>query len=464
MTGGGEAHGSGAGADAGGNADTIVALASGGGTAAVALIRVSGSRAEEIAGKACGELLEAVTERRATRAKIRDAEGRTLDDVLLTVFRGSRSFTGEPVVEIACHGGRLVTRRVIERLLDCGARPAGPGEFTQRAFFNGKLDLTQAEAVMDLISAQSDLALRAAHEQLEGGIGRRTGALREDLIGLVAHLEAWIDFPEEDIDPDTGDLFNARIDGVREGIARLLATAEQGRILREGVRTVICGRPNAGKSSLLNLLLGSERAIVSDEAGTTRDTIEEMIVLDGVPLRLVDTAGLRGEAGGIEREGIRRTLHEAGRADLLLVVRDATLPADQSDVSLPEGAGRVVTVLNKCDLGEHPDWSADQAGVRLSCSSGEGLDGLRRAIREALDLGEADWGEHAVAINTRHRDCLRRADESLETAAVLLESGAAPELAALELRGALESLGEISGKIDTEEILGAIFSRFCIGK
>lgn len=445
-------------------ADTIVALASGGGTAAVALIRISGSRAEEIAGLACGELLDPVAERRATRAKVRDAEGRTLDDVLLTVFRGSRSFTGEPVVEIACHGGRLVTRRVLERLLDCGARPAGPGEFTQRAFFNGKLDLTQAEAVMDLISAQSDLALRAAHEQLEGGIGRRTAALREDLIGLVAHLEAWIDFPEEDIDPDTGDLFKARIDGVREGIARLLATAEQGRILREGVRTVICGRPNAGKSSLLNLLLGSERAIVSDEAGTTRDTIEEMIVLDGVPLRLVDTAGLRGEAGGIEREGIRRTLHEAGRADLLLVVRDATLPADESDVALPEGAGRVVTVLNKCDLGGHPDWSADQAGVRLSCSSGEGLDRLRRAIREALDLGEADWGEHAVAINTRHRDCLRRADESLETAAVLLESGAAPELAALELRGALEALGEISGKIDTEEILGAIFSRFCIGK
>ncbi len=447
----------------GGASDTIVALASGGGTAAVALIRVSGSRAEEIAGLACGMLLDHLTERRATRAKIRDAEGRTLDDVLLTVFRGSRSFTGEPVVEIACHGGRLVTRRVLERLLDCGARAAGPGEFTQRAFFNGKLDLTQAEAVMDLISAQSDLALRAAHEQLEGGIGRQTGALREDLIGLVAHLEAWIDFPEEDIDPDTGDLFSARIDGVRQGIARLLATAEQGRILREGVRTVICGRPNAGKSSLLNLLLGSERAIVSDEAGTTRDTIEEMIVLDGVPLRLVDTAGLRGEAGGIEREGIRRTLQEASRADLLLVVRDGALPMIESDVTLPESAGRVVTVLNKCDLGEHPEWS-EQPGVRLSCSSGEGLNELRRAIREALDLGEADWGEHAVAINTRHRDCLRRADESLETAAVLLESGAAPELAALELRGALESLGEISGKIDTEEILGAIFSRFCIGK
>jgi tRNA modification GTPase len=442
--------------------DTIAALASGGGTAAVALIRLSGPQAEPVADRACHGAASRAEERRATRAKVRDADGRVLDDVLLTVFRESRSFTGEPVVEIACHGGRLVTRRVLERLLDCGARSAGPGEFTERAFLHGKLDLTQAEAIMDLISAQSDLALRAAHEQLEGGIGREAIRLREDLIGVVAHLEAWIDFPEEDIDPDTGDLFRARVAAAREGIAKLLATAEQGRILREGVRTVICGRPNAGKSSLLNLLLGSERAIVSDEAGTTRDTIEETIILDGVPLRLVDTAGLRDEAGGIEREGIRRTLHEAGRADLLLVVRDASLPAAESSVELPE-SNRSVTVLNKSDLGEHAEW-AGNGGVRLSCNTGGGLDQLRRAIREALDLGEADWGEHAVAINTRHRDCLRRADESLETAEVLLESAAAPELAALELRGALDALGEIVGKVDTEDILGAIFTQFCIGK
>jgi tRNA modification GTPase len=442
--------------------DTIAALASGGGTAAVALIRLSGPQAEPVADRACHGAASRAEERRATRAKVRDADGRVLDDVLLTVFRESRSFTGEPVVEIACHGGRLVTRRVLERLLECGARSAGPGEFTERAFLHGKLDLTQAEAIMDLISAQSDLALRAAHEQLEGGIGREAIRLREDLIGVVAHLEAWIDFPEEDIDPDTGDLFRARVAAAREGIAKLLATAEQGRILREGVRTVICGRPNAGKSSLLNLLLGSERAIVSDEAGTTRDTIEETIILDGVPLRLVDTAGLRDEAGGIEREGIRRTLHEAGRADLLLVVRDASLPAAESSVELPE-SNRSVTVLNKSDLGEHAEW-AGNGGVRLSCNTGGGLDQLRRAIREALDLGEADWGEHAVAINTRHRDCLRRADESLEAAEALLESSAAPELAALELRGALDALGEIVGKVDTEDILGAIFSQFCIGK
>jgi len=355
---------------------------------------------------------------------------------------------------------------VLERLLECGARSAGPGEFTERAFLNGKLDLTQAEAVMDLISASSDLALRAAHEQLEGGIGRRTGQLREDLIGLVAHLEAWIDFPEEDIDPDTGELFRARIASAQAGIAALLATAEQGRVLREGVRTAIVGRPNAGKSSLLNLLLGCERAIVSDEAGTTRDTIEEMIVLDGVPLRLIDTAGLRAEAGGIEREGMRRTMLEAERADLILLVRDATLPIAESDVELPaDSSARVVTVLNKIDLDPALDaeWSG-KFGVKLSCTTGEGLDQLRHAIREALDLGEADWGEHAVAINTRHRDCLRRAAASLGAADDLLSNNQPPELAALELRDAMEALGEIAGKVDAEEVLGAIFSRFCIGK
>lgn len=443
--------------------DTIAAVATAGGAAAVALLRISGPGAEVVADLACGGAASRAGERRATRARVLDAAGRTIDDVLLTVFRGNRSFTGEPAVEICCHGGRLVTRRVLGRLLECGARSASPGEFTQRAFLNGKLDLTQAEAVMDLISAQSDLALRTAHEQLEGRLGGECAGLRETLIGVVAHLEAWIDFPEEDIDPASGEALRAHVAGVREGIARLLATEEQGRILREGVRTVICGRPNAGKSSLLNLLLGCERAIVSDEAGTTRDTIEEGIVLDGVPLRLVDTAGLRGEAGGIEREGMRRTLVEAERADLLLVVVDATLPAAGALAELPEGKARRVTILNKSDLGIHPDW-ADRPGVRLSCKDGGGLDDLQKSIREALDLAEADWGEHAVAINARHRDCLKKADEALSRADTLLETGGPPEFAALEMREALAAIGEISGTVDTEEILGAIFSRFCIGK
>ena len=328
---------------------------------------------------------------------------------------------------------------------------------------NGKLDLTQAEAVMDLISAQSELALRAAHEQLEGRIGERTEKLRQELIDTVANLEAWIDFPEEDIDPETGEAMRKRVGVVGADIRSLLSTADQGRILREGLRTVICGRPNAGKSSLMNQLLGSERAIVSTTEGTTRDTIEEMLVIDGVPVRIVDTAGLREAGDEIEEEGIRRTIKEAERADLLIVVVDATLPPEGAmPARLPEVARQIV-VLNKSDLGEHPDWSSTE-GVRVSCLDGRGLDELRTQVRVLADLGEADWGEHSVAINARHRDRLMGAEEALQRADANLAANAEPEITALDLREAMECLGEIAGKIDTEEILGSIFSRFCIGK
>ncbi|MEP4078937.1 tRNA uridine-5-carboxymethylaminomethyl(34) synthesis GTPase MnmE [Haloferula sp.] len=442
--------------------ETIAAVATAGGTGAVALIRLSGPEAAEIAARACacgGEW----DDRRAVLRTVRDESGGVIDQVLVTLFHAPRSYTGDTVAEIATHGGRLVTRRVLERLLECGARSAQPGEFTERAFLNGKLDLTQAEAVMDLISAQSDLSIRAAHEQLEGKIGERTEKLRQELIDTVANLEAWIDFPEEDIDPETGAAMRKRVSGVGDEIRSLLSTADQGRILREGLRTVICGRPNAGKSSLMNQLLGSERAIVSTTEGTTRDTIEEMLVIDGVPVRMVDTAGLREAGDEIEEEGIRRTLKEAERADLLIVVVDATLPPEGAmPARLPEVARRIV-VLNKSDLGEHSGWASTE-GVRVSCLDGKGLDELRAQVRVLADLGEADWGEHSVAINARHRDQLMRAEEALKRADANLAANAEAEITALDLREAMECLGEIAGKIDTEEILGSIFSRFCIGK
>lgn len=442
-------------------AETIAALATPGGTGAVALIRLSGPQAWQVAEAACARPLG--EPRMATLRSVRDTAGRVIDQVLVTAFRGPASYTGEDVVEIATHGGRLVARRVLERLLACGARAAGPGEFTERAFLNGKLDLTQAEAVMDLISAQSDLALRAAHEQLEGRLGQRTEELRHEVLGVVAQVEAWIDFPEEDIDPETGAALDARIAAVEEGIDALLATADQGRVLREGLRTVICGLPNAGKSSLLNRLLGADRAIVSDTAGTTRDTIEEMLVVDGVPLRLVDTAGLRRGGDEIEEEGIRRTKREAGRADLLVVVADASLPPDEAMPEETPAAPRTVLVLNKSDLGVHEAWDEKEA-VRISCTDGSGIGELRSKVRELAELGEADWGEHSVAVNARHRQCLQAAHAALGRARALLEGGAAAEMAALELREALDALGEIAGRVDTEEILGEIFSRFCIGK
>ncbi|HEX7261854.1 MAG TPA: tRNA uridine-5-carboxymethylaminomethyl(34) synthesis GTPase MnmE, partial [Luteolibacter sp.] len=394
---------------------------------------------------------------------VRDAAGEILDDGLLTVFRGNNSYTGEDSVEFTGHGGILVTREVLGRFLACGAVAAGPGEFTQRAFLNGKLDLTQAEGVMDLISAQTRLSLRAARSQLEGTLGRRTTEARDSLLETLAHLEAWIDFPEEDIDPQTGVLLRGRISAVLGVVDSLLATADQGRVLREGVRTVIFGEPNVGKSSLLNRLLGFDRAIVSDIAGTTRDTIEEIINLHGIPLRLVDTAGVREAEDRIEAEGIQRTVRQIEAADLLLEIVDASQPRPV-DAVFPVTAAKHLLVLNKTDLGEHPSWTGVTA-VRLSCTNDEGFDELSNAIRDSLHFSDADWGEHAVAINARHQASLQLARTALRAALELLDDlSNDPELAAIDLREALDALGEIPGKVDTEDLLGVIFSSFCIGK
>jgi len=401
--------------------------------------------------------------RTARHGRIRDADGRVIDDGLITVFPAPDSYTGEDCVEFSGHGGLRVTREVLERLLACGAVPAGPGEFTRRAFLNGKLDLTQAEGVMDLIAAQSRLALRAARNQLEGILGRRTTAARDRLLEILAHLEAWIDFPEEDIDPLTGTRLCAGVQQVLASVDALLATADQGRILREGVRTVIFGQPNVGKSSLLNRLLGCDRAIVSDLPGTTRDTIEESINLLGIPLRLVDTAGMREAANPVEADGIQRTTRQIEAADILLEVADAGSPRPAAAV-LPPGAAQHLLVLNKIDLGEHPSW-AGVAAVRLSCLTGEGFDTLANTIRDALHFSEVDWGEHAVAINARHQASLLAARAGLTAALdVLGDPARHPELAAIDLREALDALGEIPGRVDTEDLLGVIFSRFCIGK
>ncbi len=386
-----------------------------------------------------------------------------IDDGLLTVFRAPHSYTGEDTVEFTGHGGIVATRAILDRFLECGAVPAGPGEFTKRAFLNGRIDLTQAEGVMDVISAQTRLALRAAHSQLDGALGKRTLDARDALLECLAHLEAWIDFPEEDIDPASGDLLLSSIRRVASTVDSLLATADQGRILREGVRTVIFGPPNVGKSSLLNQLLGQERAIVSDIAGTTRDTIEESINLDGIPLRIVDTAGVREAGDSIEAEGIRRTVRQIEDADLLLEIADASQPPTAA-ANINAGTTKRILILNKSDLGEHQAWHNTQA-IRLSCRNGSGFDHLSQAIRESLKFGDIDWGDQMVAINARHQACLNRARHSLDAALGQLEHDAMhPELAAIDLRDALDALGEIPGKLDTEDLLGVIFSRFCIGK
>ena len=427
------------------------------------MIRISGPNAIQVADAATDGNASLLLPRTTHYCHVKDAAGRILDDGLLTIFHGPHSYTGEDSAEFTGHGGILVSREVLARFLACGAIAAGPGEFTQRAFLNGKLDLTQAEGVMDLISAQTRLSLRAARSQLEGALGRKTTEARDQLLETLAHLEAWIDFPEEDIDPQTGVLLRGRVRSVLAVVDSLLATAYQGRVLREGVRTVIFGEPNVGKSSLLNRLLGFERAIVSNIAGTTRDTIEEVVNLQDIPLRLVDTAGVREAADCIEAEGIQRTVRQIEAADLLLEISDASKPRP-SDAVFPKSVAKHLRVLNKIDLGEHPSWANTQA-VRLSCDTGEGFDHLSTAIHEALHLGEADWGEHAVAINARHQVSLENARTFLAAALELLEDlSTDPELATIDLREALDALGEIPGKVDTEDLLGVIFSSFCIGK
>lgn len=447
--------------------DTIAAISTAFGEAAISVLRLSGPDSVAIAEKCFSSMrpLRLLPSRTLNHGLIFDDERRTVDEVLLTIFRGPASYTGEDVIEISAHGGILVTRRIYELLLSNGARAAAPGEFTQRAFLNGKMDLTQAEAVMDLIHAQSELSLRAASQQLEGRLGREADSIREDLLQLVAHVEAYIDFPEEDIDPDTGAALKLRMESIQARLCSLLDTAEHGRILRSGARTVICGAPNVGKSSLLNALSGHDRAIVSPQAGTTRDTIEEVLHIHGLPFVLVDTAGLRKHTSDyIESEGIERTRRELERADVIIEVLDGSVSQDEAHrVPVAPGKRGHLVVLNKTDAGLHPTWNSI-SGLPVSCQTGAGLDQLRAAMRDAAWNGDRSSDSHLVAINTRHQRHFQRAAEAMEDAEKAFENDGTPELIAFELRDALQAVGEVTGRVDAEEVLGAIFSRFCIGK
>lgn len=439
-------------------ADTIAALATPVGAGAIAVIRISGPQAIACADKVFrgnAKLRDAVPGR-VLRGAIVDRDA-AVDEVLVTVFRAPRSYTGEDVVEISGHGGAAVARSVLRAVLEAGAQPAPPGEFTRRAFLNGKMDLTQAEAVMDLINARGEAAAKAAVAQLEGRLGREIEAVREALLMTLAHLEAFIDFPEEGIDPESGAVLAGRVDDLLMRVERLLSTADEGRMLREGVRLVIHGEPNVGKSSLLNLLLGYDRAMVSDIPGTTRDTIEENLTLRGIPFRIVDTAGLRESDNPLEQEGMRRTRLHMAQADVAVRVVDSAAAA----TGIPASAGEIL-VLNKIDLlAEVPQVAG---AVAMCCLDGRGLEELVEAVVGRVDLASLDRIAESVAVNERHRRCLVAARDDLEQAKLSLRRGDAPELTAVELRSALAGLGEITGAGDAEEVLDRIFSSFCIGK
>ena len=442
--------------------DSIAAISTPVGEGAIALVRISGSDAIEIADKIFrGKEKPSEFPSHVQRlGEVFDGD-QFVDQVMLSVHRAPSSYTGEDLVEISCHGGALISARVLETCLRAGARAAEPGEFTERAFHNGKMDLTQAEAVIDLIRAQTDLALRSATEQLQGRLGEKIHAIRDELVALLANVNASIDFPDEGIAPDEGEKLRTRFDSVQKKIEELLATAEQGRILREGVRVVIYGATNAGKSSLLNRLLGYDRAIVSDSPGTTRDTIEEFVNLRGIPLRIVDTAGLRPSVDPIEREGMNRTQKSLELGDLLLHIVDRNAPKPVDFAERPTEQTELL-LLNKSDLPEHADWS-DIDALRISCVTEEGLHELEEKIIERISRKNLH-SQSAIAINTRHRDCLRRALEVLERARKEFEEGVSGEFFAIDLNSALAAIGEVIGTVDTEEILDSVFSQFCIGK
>jgi len=442
--------------------ETIAAISTPAGEGAIALVRISGPNAISIAGKIfCGKEAPAKFASHLQHlGEVVSESGNLIDQVMMSIHRAPASYTGEDLVEISCHGGTLVTAKVLEACLRAGARAARPGEFTERAFLNGKMDLTQAEAVIDLIRARTDLALRSATEQLEGKLGEKIANIRRDLVDLLAHLEAAIDFSEEGIAPDEGDTLRARLDSVRGQIAALLATADHGRILRDGVRVVIYGPTNAGKSSLLNRLLGYERVIVSDTHGTTRDTIEETVNLRGVPVRLLDTAGLRASTSDIEREGIARTERSLQKADLRLHIVDrTTAPPEQFAQTVD---GNEILVLNKSDLAEHPEWKNNNA-LRISCVTGDGLADLENEILSRISKQNLR-PENALAINTRHRDCLRRALEACDRARKSFDETFSPEYLSVDLNEALGAVGEVIGTVGVEQILDSVFGQFCIGK
>ncbi|TCO82780.1 tRNA modification GTPase trmE [Plasticicumulans lactativorans] len=444
--------------------DTIAAIATPPGQGGIGVVRASGPAVPAIAAALCGSLPEP---RHARRCRFRDAAGAALDDGLALYFPAPHSFTGEAVLECHGHGGPVVLDLLLARICELGARPARPGEFSERAFLNGKLDLAQAEAVADLIAATSAAAARAALASLEGAFSRRVEALAAGLVELRVWIEAAIDFPEEEIDFLADGTLAERLDRLAAELDALIAAAGQGRLLRDGLTLVIAGRPNAGKSSLLNHFAGTDAAIVTDIPGTTRDVLRERIALDGLPLHLIDTAGLRDSDDPVEREGIRRAWAEIARADrILLLVDDASgVTAADRELRARLPAGTPLTLVrNKIDLsGAEPGAisGTDPPEWRVSLKTGAGLDALRHHLVDCA--GYAGGGEGTFMARRRHLDALARARTALAAAGGQLRARAG-ELAAEELRAAHHALGEITGAFTSDDLLGAIFSSFCIGK
>ncbi len=441
--------------------DTIAAVATPVGRGGIGVVRVSGPRASVIAERITGRTLRP---RVAHQTRFFGAEDQEVDNGLAIFFAAPRSFTGEDVLELHCHGSPVVLDMVLERTLQLGARLARPGEFSERAFLNDKLDLAQAEAIADLIEAKSRRAAVAALRSLEGVFSRRVDSLIEALVALRVFVESTLDFPDEDIEFISQGRVAEQLDSLARDIAVILAEAESNARLRAGLRVVIAGLPNAGKSSLLNALSQRESAIVTDIPGTTRDIIRENILIDGMPIEVIDTAGLRDAADKVEAIGIDRARAEMGKADVVLLVIDSSEPEDgQLTAVLPKlpADTPIVYVYNKIDMrAERGNAAGDK--IFLSALTGEGIDLLRQKLKAMSGLHDAEAGEFSV--RRRHLDALRRAQQAVEQARHSLTQGSALELSAEDLRAAQLALGEITGEFTNEDLLTRIFSTFCIGK
>ena len=453
--------------------DTICALSTPPGTGAIAIVRVSGPEAFAMVHALGGPDLNAVRDRKAELVKLADEEG-PIDEAVITLYKGPRSYTGQDVAEIAVHGSPYIQQRLLGALTDHGARLARPGEFTMRAFLDRKLDLSQAEAVADLIASSGRAAHKLAMQQLRGGYSKRIEELRQRLVDLCALVELELDFSEEDVEfADRGQL-RTLMDEVNAVCTELIASFRFGNAVRQGIPVAILGAPNAGKSTLLNALLQDDRALVSDIPGTTRDTVEEAITLEGVLFRFIDTAGLRETGDTVERMGIARSYRKAGEASIVVLLGDAgtlseggllteaRLLTERLAKDRPEGlpAPLVVPVLNKCDI---PGASQAKQVIGISARDGTGLDRLKEEFLKHVNALQSSEGS-VVVTNARHVEALRRTVEALTDARAALDGGVSDELLAIDLRRAQHHLGEITGRITTDDLLGSIFSRFCIGK
>lgn len=458
--------------------DTIAAIATARGEAGIGIVRVSGSLALPIAAELFrsprGVSATELPTHTLTYGHVIDttAADEVIDEVLLGVMHAPRTYTGEDIIEFNCHGGIVPLTAVLNLVVKNGARIAEPGEFTKRAFLNGRLDLAQAEAVAELIASKTDLSRKIAIEVLAGKLSDTVNRLSDRLAGLLAEIEASIDFPEEDLDfmKVEAQLETART--IQTDLTTLLETADEGRLITEGVNVAILGKPNVGKSSLLNALVGTTRAIVTDIPGTTRDTIEETVNIGGIPLKLIDTAGIRQTDDIVEQHGVERSRAVRDRAELLLLLFDASQSLNDADLELLQIArsAKAILILNKIDL---PVVTAPMAllahcpekrVVETAIPEGKGLEKLKAAVSEELLGGELRVGESPIVTNARHQEALRRAGEGLGYAIESLENGMPPDLVAVDLRIGLDGLGDIVGKTTTEDILDRIFSQFCVGK